>query len=332
MTAAGAAAGSAHPARSAGAARADRRRPVRGGHVRLHRGEGRRAVRRRRRQPTPIAHRQSAVGEVRHAASVAAARPGRRRRAQPAARPARRAAVRDRHAVLAPTGETRGVALAWTGAGDAEHWSGGGARGRLLRRQGRRRAAVRRARRRRSGSSRRDEPFLVAGQTAAIVVADGRTRRAVGVVGQIAPAVADARGLPRQDRVFVAELNLDRAGSARASTRATRRGRCRAIRSSSAICRSSSPTPCLRKSFVAPFRRPAATCRRRSSASAFFDRYQGKGVPDGAVSLSVRLTFQAPDRTLTDAEVQQSVDTILAALVARARARCSDRRSAIGED
>ena len=51
------------------------------------------------------------------------------------------------------------------------------------------------------------------------------------------------------------------------------------------------------------------------AASSFFDRYQGKGVPDGAVSLSIRLTFQAADRTLTDAEVQQSVETILAALV-----------------
>ena len=45
--------------------------------------------------------------------------------------------------------------------------------------------------------------------------------------------------------------------------------------------------------------------------SAFFDRYQGKGVPDGSVSLSVRLTFQAADRTLTDAEVQQSFDRFL---------------------
>ena len=51
------------------------------------------------------------------------------------------------------------------------------------------------------------------------------------------------------------------------------------------------------------------------AAIAFFDRYQGKGVPDGSVSLSVRLTFQAPDRTLTDAEVQQAFDRILAALV-----------------
>jgi phenylalanyl-tRNA synthetase beta chain len=46
----------------------------------------------------------------------------------------------------------------------------------------------------------------------------------------------------------------------------------------------------------------------------FFDRYQGKGIAEGSVSLSMRLTFQAPDRTLTDAEVQASIETILAAL------------------
>ena len=48
---------------------------------------------------------------------------------------------------------------------------------------------------------------------------------------------------------------------------------------------------------------------------SFFDRYTGTGVAEGSVSLSVRLTFQAPDRTLTDADVQHSFDTILAALV-----------------
>jgi phenylalanyl-tRNA synthetase beta subunit len=32
------------------------------------------------------------------------------------------------------------------------------------------------------------------------------------------------------------------------------------------------------------------------------------------VSVSVRLTFQAPDRTLTDAEVQESFEGILTAL------------------
>jgi len=45
-----------------------------------------------------------------------------------------------------------------------------------------------------------------------------------------------------------------------------------------------------------------------------FDRYQGKGVPDGQVSLSLRLTFQSPDRTLTDTEVQDAMDAVLTSL------------------
>ena len=45
-----------------------------------------------------------------------------------------------------------------------------------------------------------------------------------------------------------------------------------------------------------------------------FDRYQGKGVPEGQVSLSLRLTFRSSDRTLTDAEVQSAMDAVLAAL------------------
>jgi phenylalanyl-tRNA synthetase beta chain len=45
-----------------------------------------------------------------------------------------------------------------------------------------------------------------------------------------------------------------------------------------------------------------------------FDRYQGKGIPDGKVSLSLRFTFQAPDRTLTDAEVHRAMEDIIAAL------------------
>ena len=48
-----------------------------------------------------------------------------------------------------------------------------------------------------------------------------------------------------------------------------------------------------------------------------FDRYVGKGIPDGCVSLALRLTFRASDRTLTDVEVQTSVDTVVAALQAR---------------
>lgn len=45
-----------------------------------------------------------------------------------------------------------------------------------------------------------------------------------------------------------------------------------------------------------------------------FDVYEGKGVPEGQVSLAVRLTFGRDDRTLTDAEVAKAVETIVAAL------------------
>jgi phenylalanyl-tRNA synthetase beta chain len=45
-----------------------------------------------------------------------------------------------------------------------------------------------------------------------------------------------------------------------------------------------------------------------------FDRYRGKGVPEGRVSLSLRLTFRSPDRTLTDTEVDQAMERVVAAL------------------
>ena len=45
-----------------------------------------------------------------------------------------------------------------------------------------------------------------------------------------------------------------------------------------------------------------------------FDRYQGKGIPAGKVSLSFRLTFQSPERTLNDEEVQTGMQHIIDAL------------------
>ena len=69
---------------------------------------------------------------------------------------------------------------------------------------------------------------------------------------------------------------------------------------------------------------PAASVRGTIRANApatleqvrEFDRYEGKGVPEGQVGLSIRLTFRDRDRTLTDAEVQQAVETIVTALAA----------------
>ncbi|MCM2303493.1 MAG: phenylalanine--tRNA ligase subunit beta [Elusimicrobia bacterium] len=48
--------------------------------------------------------------------------------------------------------------------------------------------------------------------------------------------------------------------------------------------------------------------------TVLFDVYEGKGVPEGKISLAIRLTFGRFDRTLTDAEVSAAVEKIVAAL------------------
>ncbi len=50
---------------------------------------------------------------------------------------------------------------------------------------------------------------------------------------------------------------------------------------------------------------------------AVFDRYEGRGVPEGHVSLAFRLIFQRPDRTLTDAEVAKATDRVVRMLAER---------------
>lgn len=212
-------------------------------------------------------------------------------------------------------GETRGVGLAWTGLASPIHWSGTArpvdffdvtgvvellcsALGVPIRLEPAR------------------EPFLSDGRTAAVIAANGT---AVGMVGELTPAVADARGLPKHDRVFVAELHLDALAGARVAVSDATRPLPRhpsVVRDISIVVADSLPAEIIRGTIQAAGRDAAAPL----GDVTFFDRYQGKGVPEGSVSVSVRLMFQASDRTLTDVEVQQSVDAILAALVREHRA------------
>jgi phenylalanyl-tRNA synthetase beta chain len=215
---------------------------------------------------------------------------------------------------FAPDGETRAVGVAWTGTATIEHWSGGarevdffdvkGAVEQVVQALG---VAVR--------FEPLRQPYLVAGQAASILVADGPERGAtVGLVGVVSPTAADARGLPRQDRVCVAELNLDlleRARGAASDAAVPLPRHPFVVRDLSIVVANTLPAEIIRGTILSAARDLAAPL----VASTFFDRYQGKGVPEGAVSVSVRLTFQASDRTLTDAEVNQSVETILAALI-----------------
>lgn len=220
----------------------------------------------------------------------------------------------DRH------GETRAVAIAWTGNAGDDHWSGGardvdvydltGAIEQLS-------AALNVPTRCEPGR----EPYLVDGQAARVVIADGRSPGVVaGHVGVLPPAIADARGLPRQDRVVVAELDLDRLWHARRVGGETTAALPRypfVVRDLSIVVPDTLPAEIIRGTIQ------SAGVRQKAPLTSigFFDRYQGKGVPDGSVSVSVRLTFQSPDRTLTDADVQHSFEHILAALVMEHGAR-----------
>lgn len=206
-------------------------------------------------------------------------------------------------------GETHAVGLAWTGAGRAEHWSGGTAdvdlfdiTGTIERLASMLGVSVSLAPAR--------APFLVAGQSADVKAGDV----VVGIAGLILPAVVDRAGAPRQDQVFVAELDLDRLASLVPPSHEHVHPLPRhpfIVRDLSIVVPATLPAAIIRDTIQAA---GAATAAPLTSVS-FFDRYQGKGVLDGSVSISVRLTFQAADRTLTDPEVQQAFDGILAALV-----------------
>jgi phenylalanyl-tRNA synthetase beta chain len=215
---------------------------------------------------------------------------------------------------FSPLSETRAVGVAWTGGTAPAHWSGGGrevdfydVKGLAELVCGAFDVPVR--------FEPARESFLVSGQAASAVVADGPSRGVrAGVAGRLLPSIADARGLPRQDRVMVVELDLEALQRARVATGDAVTPLPRypfVVRDLSIVVSSGLPAEIIRDTIQAAGRDLPAPL----AASSFFDRYHGAGVPEGAVSLSIRLTFQAADRTLTDAEVNQSVETILAALV-----------------
>jgi phenylalanyl-tRNA synthetase beta chain len=205
-------------------------------------------------------------------------------------------------------GERRALACAWTGSGGTEHWSGGARdvdffdiKGVVQR--------VSEALRIETRTEPLRETWLVPGRAAALLT-DGTQ---IGLLGQLAPNVAESHGVPPSEAVYVAEIDLDKAAHAS-------RGRTLTIeplprfpsvtRDISILVDDTLAASVVRETIRQAA--PATLVRVRE-----FDRYQGKGVPEGRVSLSLRLTFRSPDRTLTDTEVQSAMDAVLASLKER---------------
>jgi phenylalanyl-tRNA synthetase beta chain len=210
-------------------------------------------------------------------------------------------------------GETRAVAGVWCGAGGTPHWSGATRSADFADIKG-----VVEAIGAAFGLELEFEPavslYFVDGRCAAV---NFRLKdrnidisRRFGLLGQIAPPLLDARGFPSADALYAFELDVDAIASLQNGDdlRAASLPRFPSVvRDLSVLVDSTLPAAAVRGTI-------------RSSAPPTlahvveFDRYRGKGVPDGRVSLSLRLTFRSPERTLTDAEVDAAMTQILRAL------------------
>jgi phenylalanyl-tRNA synthetase beta chain len=143
-------------------------------------------------------------------------------------------------------------------------------------------------------------------RTARLVAADGVV---LGAVGEIDPAALDRLGI--DERVAWVEVDFvalfERAQPDRPYRRVSRY-----------------PSSDIDLAFVLDDAVPAAilTATLRSAAGdlladlRLFDVYRGAGVPEGQRSLAYRLRFQAPDRTLTDADIALVREQCIAAATA----------------
>jgi phenylalanyl-tRNA synthetase beta chain len=218
------------------------------------------------------------------------------------------------HRFTANAGETAGVALVLTGSSRLEHWSNTerktdlydliGIIDTLCDALG---IVVTYA--------ADTQPAFVPGQTSRIsATSPAKPNKSVtlGYLGQLDQAFCRKRGLPAAgDDLYAAELDL---GVAAAVATDRRRMIAQPLPRHPSVLRDIA--------IIIDAALPAATVRgtiRQAGPATLlsireFDRYEGENVAAGCISLAFRLTFRASDRTLTDTEVQQSMDSIVEAL------------------
>ena len=178
-------------------------------------------------------------------------------------------------------GEARRAGIAWTGDANAEHWSTARRPVDFFDLKGLVERIAEALLADLTFDAASVPSYLVRGRAAGI--SSGTT--SVGAVGMLLPAIAAAAGIGASDDVYVAELDLD----ALAALRSWEHLRVKPLPRHPSIARDIS--------IVVDEILPAATVRGtiRSAAPQTlvsvheFDRYQGKGVPESRVSLSLRL-------------------------------------------
>ncbi|TMA31550.1 MAG: phenylalanine--tRNA ligase subunit beta [Deltaproteobacteria bacterium] len=148
-------------------------------------------------------------------------------------------------------------------------------------------------------------PYLHPGASLSLWVGD----QGVGRVGEVHPSVSADFGIEPASAMF--ELNLSAL---------------LAVKKGEFQFREVSREPSVRRDLAVLVERAQAAgalseeIRKVAGPDLVFDRYEGRGIPEGRVSLAFRLVFQRSDRTLTDAEVNRVMDRIVAALASRFKA------------
>jgi phenylalanyl-tRNA synthetase beta chain len=199
-------------------------------------------------------------------------------------------------AAITRQGQRQRVAVAWTGDAGASHWSASRREVDFFDVKGLVERIADALQVELTFAGAETPAFLVPGRAANVFAG----KEKVGEVGLLA----------RDQDVYVAELDLEALAAARprAPLRFKPLPRYPSIaRDISIVVDDTLPASAVRGTI-----RSAAPDTLVSVQE--FDRYLGKGVPDGRVSLSLRLTFRSGDGTLTDAEIDAAMNEILAAL------------------
>jgi phenylalanyl-tRNA synthetase beta chain len=152
-----------------------------------------------------------------------------------------------------------------------------------------------------------EEYGLLSGRTAEIRVADD----SVGILGQAHPQTADAFGLAQH--VYLFEVRLDELlphVPPLAHYRSFSRYPAVVEDLAVVIDREQTADSILSEILAHPL----------VASARVFDEYSGEQVPEGKKSLAFAVSYQAPDRTLTDVDVAKARDKIVSRLKARCQA------------
>ena len=159
--------------------------------------------------------------------------------------------------------------------------------------------------------ARVNKPYLHEGRSAEIFVED----ESVGYVGEVYPDVQEAYDI--DTRVYVAEINL-----VKLFAHAVDHREFKALPKYPAISRDLAllvKDGVSSDQVVAVIRK--VTNRKLLESVEIFDVYKGQGVPKGNTSIALTVVFRAPDRTLTDDEVQAEIDHALKSMKRKYRVK-----------